>query len=212
MRKVRFFSAVYALLGIAAAAVGVFLALSNMFAGPVLMEEPEAARKQVQSMLDAMCDQDYETVSACLYGQPDLGLDREAADPVGQMFWEAVSGSFTWESRGNFYATDSGVALDVTISAIDLNSLTENLRQRAQGLLEERVRAAEDASEIYDENNEYKTEFVMAVLQDAAEDALEQDARTISWDLTLNLVYENDRWWIMPEQPVLEALSGGILG
>ena len=212
MRKVRFFSAIYALLGILAAAAGVFLALSNMFAGPALVEEPKAARERVESMLDAVCAQDYNTVSASLHGQPNLGLDREAADPVGQLFWDAVSASFSWESRGEFYATDSGVALDVTISAIELNSLTENLRTRAQSLLEERVKNAEDTSEIYDENNEYRTEFVMAVLEDAARDALEQDARTTSWDLTLNLLYENGQWWIVPEQELLEAISGGILG
>lgn len=212
MRRVRFFSGIYALLGILAAAAGIYLALSNMFAGPVLVEEPQAARERVQTMLDAVCSRDYETVSDSLYGRPNLGLDREAADSVGRMFWDAVSGSFSWESRGEFYATDSGVALDVTISAIELDSLTENLRARAQSLLEQRVADAEDTSEIYDENNEYRTEFVMAVLEDAARDALEQDATTASWDLTLNLLYENGRWWIMPEQELLEAISGGILG
>lgn len=212
MRKVRFFSAIYALLGIAIAAAGVYLALGNMFAGPVLVEEPQAAREQVESMLDALCARDYDTVSECLYGQPDLGLDRQATDPVGQLFWDAVAGSYSWESRGAFYATDSGVALDVTISATDLDSLTENLRSRAQNLLEQRVQAADDTSEIYDENNEYRTEFVMDVLQDAAQDALAEDARTRSWELTLNLLHENGRWWIMPEPDLLEAISGGVLG
>jgi len=212
MRRIRFFSAIFGLIGIAAASLAVYLALTNISSSPVLLEEPVTAWKQVQTMFDALCDGDYETVSNSLYGRPRLGMDREAADPVGRMFWNAVAESFTWETRGDIRATDSGVSMDVAVSAVDVDSLTRNLKTRAQTLLEERVRSAEETSEIYDENNEYRTEFVMDVLHDAARDALEQDAQIIRWELTLNLVYEKGQWWIMPEQDLLEALSGGILG
>ena len=212
MRSIRFFSAIFALLGIAAASLGVYLALTHIYSAPELLEEPATARQQVQTMFDALCEGDYDTVSACLYGQPRFGMDREAADPVGRLFWNAVTESFSWESRGDFHATDSGVSLAVAVCAVDIDSLTRNLRDRAQTLLEERVQAAENTGEIYDENNEYRTEFVMAVLHDAAADALEEDAEMIRWELTLNLIYENGQWWIMPEPELLEALSGGILG
>lgn len=211
MNKIRFFSVVFGLLGACAAAAGIYLAVQNMNASPVLVHQPEAARNRVVTMLDALSDQDYDTVSAALYGTPDLGLDREAEDPVGQLLWTAFAGSVSYELVGEFYATDSGVAQNVVISGMDLSSVTANLRERSQTLLEERVAQAEDTSEIYDENNEYREEFVMDVLHDAAEDALEQDAKEISWELTLNLTYENGQWWIMPEKLLLEAISGGIL-
>jgi hypothetical protein len=51
----------------------------------------------------------------------------------------------------------------------------------------------------------------MDSLYRAAQEALEQDARQISWELTLNLVYESGQWWIMPEQGLLRAISGGVL-
>lgn len=212
MRRIRFFSAIFGLIGIAAASLGVYLALTNIYSAPELLEEPATARQQVQTLFDALCQGDYDTVSSCLYGQPKLGMDREAADPVGQLFWNAMRESYSWETRGEFHATDSGVSLDVSVSALDFDSMTRNLRTRAQALLEERVLSAEDTSEIYDENNEYREEFVMAVLHDAAGDALKEDAEMIRWELTLNLIYENGQWWIMPEQDLLEALSGGILG
>lgn len=212
MRRLRFFSAIFGLIGIAAASLGVYLALINIYSAPQLLEEPVTARQQVETMFNALCEGDYETVSGCLYGQPKLGMDRDAADPVGQMFWSAVRENYSWETLGDFHATDSGVSLAVAVSALDIDSMTANLRTRAQTLLEERVQAAQDTSEIYDENNEYRTEFVMAVLHDAARDALEEDAQAIRWELTLNLVYENGQWWIMPEQDLLEAVSGGILG
>lgn len=211
MRKMGFFSVLFGLLGLFAAGAGIFLALTNRDAGPVLVEQPQAARARVQTMLDALCEGDWDTVSSSLYGTPDLGLDRDAADPVGQLFRQAVEDSYTYELAEDFHATDSGVSLDVVITALDLDCVTVNLRDRAQAKLEQRIREADDPDEVYDENNEFREEFVMGALYDAALEALEQDAQTISWEITLNLIYQNDRWWIMPEQTLLEAISGGIL-
>jgi len=210
-RKSGFFSAVFGILGLLLAAAGVFLALSNREASPILAKQPESAGTQVQTMLDALCAGEYGTVSGCLYGTPDLGMEGQAADPVGQLLWEALGDSFVYEIPGDFHATDSGVALDVTISAMDMGSVTANLRQRARTVMEQRIEAAEDMSEIYDENNDYREEFVMDSLYTAAREALAQDAKTVTWDLTLNLIYENGQWWIMPEPELLKALSGGIL-
>lgn len=210
-RKTGFYSGIYGALGAFLAAVCVLLALMNMHASPVLLKQPQAAMDQVSTMMDALCAGDYETVSGCLYGKPNLGLDREAADPVGALFWEALEESFSYELHGQFHATDSGVALNATITALDLDSVTVNLRERARTVMEQRIAEAEDADEIYDENSEYREDFVMDALYDAAMEALEQDARHTTWELTLNLVYENGQWWIMPEQTLLRAISGGIL-
>ena len=210
-RRIGFFSGLFGLLGIAIAVFGIYLALSNRDAGPVLVEQPEAARNQVQTMMDALTGGDYETVSQCLYGRPNLGLGREAQSEVGQLLWDALSASFRWEQQGDFHATDSGVALNVTITAMDLDAVTANLRQRSQEKLEQQLDEAEDMTDVYDENNEFRESFVMAALYAAAEEALVQDRKEISWDLTLNLIYENGQWWIMPEAKLLEAISGGIL-
>ena len=210
-RSIGFFSGIFGLMGLGLAAFGVWLALTNQNAGPVLKQQPEAARNQVVTMLDALCEGDYDTVSGCLYGNPGLGMDREAQDEVGRLFWNALADSFSYEIRSDFHATDSGVAMDIQIGAMDIDSVTVNLRQRAQTLLEQRIAEAEDTSEIYDENNDYREDFVMAALYDAAREALEEDAGTVSWDITLNLIYENGQWWIMPEAKLLQAISGGIL-
>jgi hypothetical protein len=210
-RKIGFYSGLFGLLALILACAGIYLAFSNREASPVLVKQPQEAREQVQTMLDALCDGDHETVSRCLYGTPDLGMEGQAADRVGQLFWEALGASFSYEIPGDFHATDSGVALDVTISALDMGAVTVNLRERARVLMENRIQEAENTDQIYDENNEYREDFVMDALYDAALEALEQDAKTITWDLTLNLIYENGQWWIMPDQALLKALTGGIL-
>ena len=210
-RKTGFFSGLFGLLGFSFAVLGIVLALTKTKAEPVLVGQPQAAMDRVQTMLDALCEGDYDTVTDCLYGTPDLGLDREPQNAVGRLFWQALTESYTYELRGDFHATDSGVAVNTTISALDLNSVTVNLRRRAQDLLEERIAQAEDTSEIYDSNNEYREDFVMGALYDAGLAALEEDAESLSWELTLNLIYKDGQWWIMPEQTLLQAISGGVL-
>ena len=210
-RKIGFFSGLFGLLGLFLIGAGIYLALANINSSPMLVQQPKAAMEQVTTMLDALCDGEYQTVSKCLYGNPNLGMDGEAADQVGQMFWEKLTESFTYEIRGDFHATDSGVALDVTITCLDLDSVTGSIRERARAIMEARIDGVEDLSEIYDENYEFREEFVMDALAQAVEAAIAEEAQMISRELTLNLVYEGGQWWIMPEQDLLRALSGGIL-
>jgi hypothetical protein len=193
------------------ALVCVFAALLNINASPVLLRQPQSAMDQVTTMLDALCEGDFASVSGCLYGTPDLGIDREAEDPVGRLFWDALANSFSYEMGEKFHATDSGISLNVTVRAMDLSSVTANLRERAQAMLEKHIEEAEDPSDVYDANNDYREDFVMNALLAAAREALAQDAKTVTWNLTLNLIHENGQWWIMPEQDLLRAISGGVL-
>ena len=41
---------------------------------------------------------------------------------------------------------------------------------------------------------------------------LELDAKMITVEVTVNLVYDDGQWWIMPDKALLEAISCGVLG
>ena len=210
-RLIGFYSALFGVLSLAAAGLGIVIALSFKDASPILIGQPDAARQQVVTMLDALCEGDYDTVGASLYGSPSLGLDRTPEDEVSALVWEALADSFSYELEGGFYATDSGVAQNVVITCLDLKSVVEHLEERSMTMLTERVQETEDRDVVYDQFGNYREEFVMDVVMDAVRDVLENRAKTVSWEVTLNLVYENDQWWVMPDQPVLKAISGGIL-
>ena len=211
MKITKLFAFLFAALGLFAAAAGIYLGFDNLDADPILVQQPESAREQVEQLMSAVCEGDYVTASSLLYGSPDLGMERDAADRVGVLLWEAMEQSRSYTLSDEFYATNTGVALDVEMSCLDMASVTVNLRERSQTLLEQRMQEAEDPSEVYDENNEYREDFVMGVLYDAALEALEEDGKEISYSFTLNLTYENGNWWIMPEASLLEAISGGVL-
>ena len=212
MRKMRIMPLLFGILAVAAAAAALYLTVSNLNAPPVLVQVPDRALEQVDAVMDAVCAGDYQEAASHMYGNPDLGADREAADEVGRLIWDAFEESLSWESVGECFATDAGLARKVKLRSLDFDSVTENLGSRAQTLLAQKVEAAVDTSEIYDENNEYREEFVMGVLYEAAQDAIREDARYLEQEFTLNLTYRDGQWWVMPEQALISAISGGIAG
>ena len=204
-------SVLLAAVGLSAAAAAVYLCTQYVDAKPMLLTPPDVAQSKVVALMDAVSEGDYEEASQAIYGTPSLGVDRQAADEVGVMIWEAFQSSITYELLGDCYTTEQGLAQNVSISCMDVTSVTVNLKERSQVLLEQRVAEAEDVSEVYDENNEFREDFVMAVLRTAVEDALKEDARMMTVELTVNLSYQDGSWWVVADEALLDAISGGIL-
>lgn len=204
-------SVIFVIVGIAAAVAAVNLSLSNKDADPVLLAPPEDAKLRVVGMMDAVCAGDFAAASTFMQGQPDLGVNREATDPVGVLIWNALCDSMSYELVGECYGTEEGLAQDLTVSYMDITSVTAVLKERAQAMLEKRVEEAENLDEVYDEKLQYREDFVMSVLYDAAADALKEDATTTTTSLTVNMIYQNETWWIIADRNLLDVISGGIL-
>ena len=211
MKISKLIAALFGVAGVCAAGLCITLSLQNTNASPVLVEEPAAALEQVVTMMDAVSANDYAAASKVIQGNPVFGADREPADAVSGLIWDAFVNSVQYELVGEMYATDSGVAQNITVTTLDISSVTANLKERSAKLLEQRVADAEDPDEVYDENNEYREDFVMQVLYDAAAQALKEDAQTVTVAVTINMIYENDQWWVVSDSALLSAISGGIL-
>ena len=204
-------SVIFVIIGIAAAVAAVSLGMGNRNADPVLLAPPEEAQLQVVGLMDAVCAGDYQGASAYLQGQPSLGVDREATDAVGVLIWDAFCDSLSYEIVGECYATESGLAQNVKLSCMDITSVTSVLKDRSQALLEKRVSEAEDLEEVYDESLQYREDFVMDVLYDAAAAAVVEDAATMTTEVTVSMTYQDGKWWIIADKNLLDAISGGIL-
>ena len=204
-------SVLFALTGIAAAAAALWLGVHYADAKPILLTPPDAANARLEQMLDAVCQGEYDAASGYSLGTPDLGADAMSEDALSQLLWESFVSSMDYQLVGECYTTDEGLAQDITFTYLDMTSVTENLRARSHAMLEQRVAAAEDISEVYDENNEYREDFVMDILNDTARDALAEDARMKTVELTVNLKYQDGFWWIVADTALLDAISGGIL-
>lgn len=211
MKLSKIFAVVFGLIGIIAAAATISVSMYSIAQEPVLMETPQAAVEQVVTMLEAFCSGDYDAAQTCLYGDVDLGVDREPADEVGVRIWDAFENSVSYELVGECYATDSGVAQNVRITTMDISSVTAYIEENTKPLLEERALAVHDYNEIFDENDEYKEEFVNSVLMEVVDLAIAA-ADTVETEITLNLVYVDGQWWILSGSDLVRAVSGGIVG
>jgi len=84
----------------------------------------------------------------------------------------------------------------------------EKLPERVQSLLDQRIASAESLTDIYDENNNFRQELVETILEEALRQAMTQDAKTVTREVTVKLINRDGTWWTVPDQALLQALSG----
>lgn len=210
MKIARFFAVIFGFLGTVLMLGSVVLCLVSLDEPVKLAETPAAAAACSEELMEAVAAGDYAAAANVIYGQPDLGVDREPADPAGVMIWDAFVDSISYEFKGPCYATDSGIARDAAITALDIPSVTEKLAQRAHALLTKRVETATDMAQLYDEENNFREDLVAEVLREAVVQALAEDGQLVTQDVTLNLIYRDGQWWAVPDQALLQAISGGV--
>ena len=209
MKIAKFVGILFGLAGTVLMAGAIAVCLMSLDAPVKIVEYPQAALERSEEMMDAVEKGDFTTAAKYMYGQPDLGADRSAEDAVGQLVWAAFVDSIGCEFQGECYATDSGIARKASITTLDISSVTVNLRERSQKLLSERVEAATDVTELYN-GDEFREDVVMEVLKQAVAQALREDAKAVSRDVTMNLIYRDGQWWVVPDQALLKAISGGV--
>ena len=210
MKIEKFFSAILAVLGIVILVFALVLCLTSLDAETVLLTPPDEALERAEEMMDAVAAGDYAAASKVMYGQPDLGVDREPADEVGVLVWNAFVESISYEFTGECFATDSGIAQNVSVTSLDIPSVMTNLKTRVNTLLNARIAEATEMSQLYDEENNFREELIDEVLLEAIGAALEEDAQNVTREVTLSIAYRDGQWWVVPDQALLQAISGGV--
>ncbi len=185
------------------------LCLRSLDAPVKLLASAQDAEARTETLMEALVQGDYDGVSSVLYGQPSLGGDEEPSQEIGVLLWEAYGSSISYTFDQGCYATDTGLARDVTVTALDISAVMAPLEERFNDLLEEQA-AEEDPSVVYDEDDGYREEFVMAVLAQAAEQVLTQGSYLSSQTVTLELTCQDGQWWVVPGTELLRLLSGGL--
>lgn len=180
-------------------------------AKPILLSVPESASDRVTVMMDAVCSGDFDTVSQLILGSPDLGVKKQIESEEGALLWNAYLDSMSYELDGECYATEKGIAQDVLFTSLSLDNVTSDWYQRAQALLKQRVAEAEDLSEVYDDNYEYREDFVMNVLLDAAQNSLAENTQLITQKLTIEVQYHEGQWLVVADRTLLNAIFKEIL-
>lgn len=211
LKASKWITAVCLALGLGMAAFTVWLSLSSRQAEPKLVRTSLDAGQCMQSMLDALCAGDYETAGAQIYGCPALHSGADTESESGRLIWEALINSLDYQWEGEPYASLSGISRDIHMTGLVIDSVTAPLKEASMELLTQRVQEAENVDEIYNADGSYQEDFVMEVLKDAVEQTIQEYSVLDTRDITLTAVYEQGRWWVLPNQALLELISGGII-
>ncbi len=210
MKLARIVAGLFGILGTGLMVFSIGLCFVSLDAQPQIRELPAGAEECTQAVMEAFQAGDLNTLSGLLYGQPDLGENRKPENADAQMVWDAYRNSVSYEFLGDCYVSGEYICRDVSVTYLDVSSVTQGLSQRAHALLTARVEAAEDMAELYDEHNEFREDLMTDVMQDALVRCLAEDGVLVTQEVTLTLVHQGDSWRAVPEEGLFAALSGGL--
>lgn len=210
--RIRILPLIFGLLGVLTAVTAVTAALRSLNAPPYLLEAPQSASDCADSLMRCVCQGDYSQARQYLQGSPDLELDRDPADPVGVLLWDAYCSSSSYALVGSPYATETGLAQDVRFEAMDLETVMASMDTLAKELFTDSIASAQDLSSIYDKEGNYREDFVQDTLMSAAQQALSGNPQMTETELTLFLTYQNGQWLVTADPSLLRIICGGITG
>ncbi|MBO7252160.1 MAG: hypothetical protein J6V25_06010 [Oscillospiraceae bacterium] len=209
MKVARFFSVIFAVLGVVLLLATVVISFASMNSTVKILENPEEALACSEQFQQLLNEGNYSDMAALVYGQPDLGMEGVPDDGYTAMLWDAFRQNISFAYTGKLYLLDSELARDGVITVLDLAAVTKSAQERADKLLQQTVaNAADDDSSVYEADGTLKKSVVEQILQQALQQALEEDAAYVSWNVTVKLIRREGKWWAIPDRNFFEALSG----
>ena len=198
------------------AVVGTVLLVGSIVTGFVALNSPTRAVKPTQeanacaqSVLRALDDGDLSKVGEYLYGKPTLGLEREPATAEGKQIWNAYRDSIAVTTDGYCYGEGTNIYQTAKVTAMDITGTLSQWDKGAGELLKQKIDAAEDPAVLLDEGGDVPQTLKDELRGQALTQAL-SDAKTVTTQITFQLIEKDCQWWAVPDQAMLDVLSGGL--
>lgn len=203
-------SRIFALLGGALLLLTAVIAFGSRNASARLLSTAEEAQTVTGELMEDLRCGDLTAAGQLLYGQLPLENTPELGSAYAESLWQAYWDSFQYTFSGDCYAADTGLCRDVTVMVLDIPALLPAIEGAYQTLLPQL--AAEANGNVLDSDGGYREDFIFQVLDQATRQVLADQCSTRSWNLTLNLAYRDDRWWVVGNADLNNILSGGLTG
>lgn len=169
----------------------------------------QEANACAQSVLRALDDGDLSKVEEYFYGKPTLGLEREPATAEGKQIWNAYRDSIAVTTDGYCYGEGTNVYQTAKVTAMDITGTLSQWDKGAGELLKQKIDAAEDPAVLLDEGGDVPQTLKDELRGQALTQAL-ADAKTVTTQITFQLIEKDGQWWAVPDQAMLDVLSGGL--
>ncbi|MBQ9857502.1 MAG: hypothetical protein IJO77_00725 [Oscillospiraceae bacterium] len=208
MKFAKIFSVIFAVLAVVLIALTAVGYVSFHREPPMIGTPVDEADSAAESLAEAVCRMDYAAASDILYGNPELQWDEETATPLGTRLWQAYAGSMSYEFNGPCYATADGIFRDVTFTALDISALEPKIQERFDLLMEPYLAESKHNYEIYDENGVMRQDFTENILYQAVDEILLEDNARTDYQITLELVFQDGKWLVVPNQTLIDIIAG----
>ena len=169
----------------------------------------QEANACAQSVLRALDDGDLSKVEEYFYGKPTLGLEREPATAEGKQIWNAYRDSIAVTTDGYCYGEGTNIYQTAKVTAMDITGTLSQWDKGAGELLKQKIDAAEDPAVLLDEGGDVPQTLKDELRGQALTQAL-VDAKTVTTQITFQLIEKDGQWWAVPDQAMLDVLSGGL--
>ncbi|MCI7727169.1 MAG: hypothetical protein MSH58_08550 [Clostridiales bacterium] len=169
----------------------------------------QEANACAQSVIRALDDGDLSKVEEYFYGKPTLGLEREPATAEGKQIWNAYRDSITVTTDGYCYGEGTNIYQTAKVTAMDITGTLSQWDKGAGELLKQKIDAAEDPAVLLDEGGDVPQTLKDELCAQALTQVL-ADAKTVTTQITFQLMEQDGQWWVLPDQAMLDVLSGAV--
>ena len=202
-------SAVFAVAGTVLLVGSVVMSFVALGRPTTAVEPTREANDVARSVLSALDHGDLSKVGTYFYGAPALGLDREPATAEGKQIWNAYRDSITVTADEGCCAEGTTIYQTAQVTALDISEALSRLDEEAAALLNQKVETAEDPAALLDEGGDVPQTLKDELRGQALTQAL-ADAKTVTTQITFQLIEKDGQWWAVPDQAMLDVLSGGL--
>lgn len=208
MKIANVFAGLFAALGTVLAVGALVLCFGNLNAPPRVSQLPPELTRQAQALETAVCAGDFAAAGQLLYGQPDLGGEGAPQSSAAGLFWDTFRQNLHWEYTSDLQLTDGGYRAGVRLTLPDIAAMTQNIAPRAKALLEEKMAAATEMTQLYQENGEFLPELIQQVLDQAIQEAAADTQTRKTIDSSVSFRQAEGSWWAIPDPALMKALTG----
>lgn len=198
------------------AVVGTVLLVGSIVISFVALNSPGKAVKPADeadalamSVLSALANGDLSKVGTYFYGTPALGLDREPATAEGKELWDAYRSSISVTADGSCFSEGASIYQTAQVTHMDIPQTLSQLDRRAGELLQEKLDEQADQLTLLEEDGQISQTLKQELKTEALREALEEP-KTVTTQITFQLIEKDGQWWVLPDQAMLDILSGGL--
>ena len=207
MKSNRVFSIISLILAVPMAAAALYGGVTAQNRPAKLLWSEPGAKAAAAALVETLSAGNFAQGSEYLQGNPQLLLPEEASG-AGGMLWDYYRQHLRGELTGEPYLSTRGYCQDALFTVPDLDGLIRRMKEIAPELVTQRIVQAQELSEIYNDDYSFRENLISEILAEAARSAMAEGAAPKQYPVQLRLVYQDDRWQVLPDQPLLDILAG----